>query len=307
MQTHLCAFLAVVTFAIPVFAAPTIEPASAVLSTSSSISHDGLERTYRIYVPDGDGPFPLVIVLHPLRSTGINMERYTRFSKLAQKENFIVVYPNAILNHWNDRAYNPISVDDVGFIAALLDHIEVNFPVDAARVYVTGASNGGTMANRLACDLGDRFAAVAPVIAEIPYLVQLHAAEAQPIPVLMINGTEDPLIRFSIIPERDSKVGIVTAKQTAAFWATNNGCTPTPAETLLPDRDPEDGTRIEKRAYTAGSAGAELIFYVVKGGGHTWPGASVRNASTGLFGKTSQDMDATKVIWKFFKRHARAN
>jgi len=278
------------------------ESKSPVLSTPASIVHDGIERTYRLYVPEGAGPFPLVVVLHPLSSTGLRMERYTRFSKLAQKEKFLVVYPNAIQKRWNDRVYSGHAIDDVGFIAALLDHIEANFPVDATRVYVTGASNGGTLANRLACDLGNRFAAVAPAIADVPYLVQFRAGSAEPMPILMINGTHDVLVRFSILPELGEKIGIVTAEQSAAFWVMKNGCTTQPTITLLPDTDPEDGTRIEKRAYAAGPAGAEVIFYAVKGGGHTWPGSPDR-LSLGIYGKTSQDMDATKVIWKFFQKH----
>lgn len=275
-----------------------------VLSTPSSIIHDGIERTYRLYVPDGPGPFPIVVVLHPLRSTGVRMERYTRFSKLAQEENFIVVYPDAILNRWNDRAYRPHAIDDVGFIAALLDHLEENFPVDPSRVYATGASNGGMLAHRLACDMGEHFAAIAPVMSDIPFLVQLRGRTAAPMPILMINGTRDPIVPFGRTTAPQQKLNIVTARQTVDFWVSKNGCATHPEVTQLPDKDPEDGTRIDEWDYAPGSAQAEVIFYAVKDGGHTWPGARDPDTSAGLLGRTSQDMDATKVIWRFFKKHS---
>lgn len=299
--------LAAVFFAIPaVFAQPSVELAAQVLSTPGTITHDGVVRNYRLYVPSGAGPFPVVFVLHGLSTTGIAMERYTRFSKLAAEEKFIVVYPDGIDKRWNDRSYRFGSTDDVGFIATLLDYIKAKNSVDASRVYVTGASNGGMLTHRLACDMGERFAAVAPVMADIPYLVQFHGNNAAPMPILMINGTADPLVPFGRTTAPQKKLNIVTARQTVDFWVSKNGCTSPPVITQLPDKDAEDGTRIERWKYAPGSAQAEVIFYAVKGGGHTWPGAPVRQTTlSGFFGNTSQDMDATKVIWKFFKQHAR--
>lgn len=276
--------------------------AALVLSTPGTIMHGGVERTYRIYVPNIKGPLPVVFVLHGLRGDGRGMERYTQFSKLAAKEGFIVVYPDGIDRKWNDRSYKAGSTDDVGFISTLLDHVEATYAVDASRVYVTGASNGGMMANRLACDLGRRFAAIAPVIADIPHLVQRQSGNAGPMPVLMINGTDDSLVPYGGAVGR-SRVSIVTALQTVDFWIAKNGCVTNPTATQLPDRDPDDGTRIERRMYAAGPDGAEVVFFAVHGGGHTWPGAPIQYLPEGVVGKTSRDMDATSVIWKFFQQH----
>lgn len=277
---------------------------AAVLSTPGSLMHGGVERTFRVYVPPSSGPFPVVFVLHGLHGDGKGMERYTQFSKLAAYENFIVAYPDGIDRKWNDRAYKAGSTDDVGFISALLDHLEAAYNVDASRVYATGASNGGMMTQRLAIDLGERFAAVAPVIADIPYLVQRHAAPARPMPILMINGTEDPLVPFGGKSGARTKLNIVTATQTVDFWVAKNLCSTPPTVDLLPDTDPKDGTRIERHYYTPGRSGCEVEFYVVQGGGHTWPGAPIQYLPKGLVGKTSQDMEATRVIWRFFRKHS---
>ena len=306
MRYGACILMLVLSLTRSALAAPEDKRSSAVLSTTASLAHDGVERNYRIYVPDGPGPFPVVFVLHGLATTGIAMERYTKFSKLAAEEKFIAVYPDGINKRWNDRYYWAGSTNDVGFIAVLLDYIEANYSVDTSRVYVTGASNGGMLANRLACDMGERFAAIAAVMADIPYLVQRRSHTATPLPILIINGTKDPLVPFGRTQALQQKLNIVTARQTVDFWVSMNGCTMTPIVTQLPDKAPEDGTRIEEWKYAPGSAHAEVIFYAIKEGGHTWPGAPVRNSVlSGLYGKTSQDMDATKVIWKFFKQHTR--
>ncbi|NUM54277.1 MAG: prolyl oligopeptidase family serine peptidase [Candidatus Hydrogenedentes bacterium] len=304
MRTRIHVLLFTLASSLPVIAAHSIDPAARESSSPGSIVHGGVERTYRIYTPSGNGPFPVVFVLHGLRGDGKGMERYTQFTKLAAKENFIVVYPDGLDRKWNDRSYKAGSTDDVGFISALLDYIASTHTIDPARVYVTGASNGGMMANRLACDIGNRFAAIAPVIAGIPYLVQRQSRSASAMSILLINGTDDPLVPFGGSSTGRSRVSIVTALQTVDFWVAKNGCATTPTVTLLPDTDPSDGTRIERSIYTPGAPGAEVVFYAVQGGGHTWPGAPIQYLPAGLIGKTSQDIDATEVIWQFFKKHA---
>jgi polyhydroxybutyrate depolymerase len=282
------------------------------VSVPGTIMHDGVERTFRVYVPDKAGPLPVVFVLHGLHGDGRGIERYTQFTALAASEGFIAVNPDGLDGKWNDRfgmggklqtLRDAQGTDDVGFISALLDYLEATYDVDAARVYITGASNGGMMTNRLACELGERLAAVAPVIADIPGLVEQNCDSAKAMPILMINSVNDPLVPYSGDKARRPRLkGLVpNALATVDFWVRHNGCPPPPTDVELPDADPNDGTRITRRTYATGASGAEVIFYSVQGGGHTWPGAPIQYLPVGLVGVTSQDMNATETIWAFFQ------
>jgi polyhydroxybutyrate depolymerase len=118
---------------------------------------------------------PLLIALHPFAGSGESMANTTGFDGIADEEGFVVCYPNGVTLLWNgdptDETPKQLLVedaDDVGFIDTLLDRLIVDYPIDPARVYVCGASNGGLMVQRLACELPDRFAAAAAVMITLP-------------------------------------------------------------------------------------------------------------------------------------------
>jgi polyhydroxybutyrate depolymerase len=243
------------------------------------------------------------------------MEKLTLggFNTLADKEGFMVVYPDGIENHWNDgRAavrYRTIreKIDDVGFISALIDYLVKERRVDKNRVYVTGISNGAMMSFRLACELTGKIAAIAPVAGNLPDDLAPHCSPARPIPVLMISGTADPLMPWGggEAGSRRVKVGrVLSVAQTLKFWAAHNQCSPTPAITWESPRDPRDGTRVRKEVYGGGQEGAEVILYAIEGGGHSWPKGHQYLPEI-FVGKTSQNLDANEVIWNFFKKQSR--
>jgi polyhydroxybutyrate depolymerase len=285
-----------------------------------SIIVGGLKRTYLLHVPparDKIKPRPLLIALHGGGGQGKHMRRLTRggFDRLSDQEGFVVVYPDGIEKHWNDgrnrgatgyRAHQD-DIDDVGFIAALIDRLVKEQDIDPRRVYVTGMSNGAMMSYRLAGDLSEKITAVAPVAGNIPGNLYPSCSPSRPVPVLAINNVNDPLMPFAggnvTGPWGRKKLGdVLSTAETVAFWAKHNDCSLSPVVTYEPDRDPQDGTRARKETYWKGINDATVILYAIEGGGHTWPGG-YQYFNERIIGKTSRDMDASEVIWGFFKKH----
>ncbi len=287
-------------------------------SSQGTRQFGGLHRTYHLYVPaglDGNRPVPLVIVLHGGGGTGAGMEQLTRggLNRLADRDGFIVAYPDGLDRHWNDgrgiqayRAHRE-DVDDVGFITALVEHIGRTVPLDRGRVYAAGISNGGLMSFRLAREATTRIAAIAPVAIAMSEQIARMRAPQRPVPVVLIAGTDDPLVPWGggeIGFAGRQKVGrVLSVAETVRHWVVHNQCPPSPAVATEPDRDPHDGTRVRREAYSPCRDGSEVVLYAVLGGGHTWPGGA-QYLPARVIGRTSRDIDANTVIWEFFKRHA---
>ncbi|HPO86033.1 MAG TPA: PHB depolymerase family esterase [Candidatus Hydrogenedentes bacterium] len=285
-----------------------LEPRKEV--SHGAIEHDGLKRTFRFVLPTNTAhgkSLPLVLVLHGGFGTGEKMAKLSGFDILARREGFIVVYPDGVNRHWNDGRGQHSDADDVGFIRKLIDHFIGRFGADPTRVYVTGASNGGMMALRLACELSDKIAAVAPVIASMPEPLIGMCRPTHPMPVLIMNGEQDPLVPWNggEVRFQRRKLGkVVSTPNTVSFWVRYNGCQSEPRVEFLPDLSPGDGTRIRVERYDGGREGSEVVLYAVEGGGHTWPGGP-SYLPKWLIGKTSRDIQASEVIWDFFKKHSR--
>lgn len=288
---------------------------------SDSIIFGGLKRTYLIHVPPVDDktkPLPLVIALHGGGGTAKYMVKHTLggFDKLADKNGFIVVYPDGIEKHWNDgrreeetgyRAHKE-NIDDVGFISALIDSLIKKQNIDPKRVYVTGISNGAMMSYRLACDLTEKIAAIAPVAGNLPQDIYSSCKPSRPISVLAINGINDPLVPFTggnvTGPFGFKKLGkVLSTSDTVKFWAAFDKCSSSHV-TQEPDKDPQDGTRVQKKVNGDCKEGTEVILYTIEGGGHTWPGGW-QYLPEKIVGKTSRDIDANEIIWDFFKNHSK--
>ena len=279
-----------------------------------SIIHGGLERTYRIHVPalyDKTKPVPLLIALHGGGGTGERMERLTLkgFNALSDKEGFVVVYPDGIEKHWNDgrekvryRAHRE-KIDDIGFISALIDDLVKRLNIDNKRIYVKGISNGAMLSNRLACELSGRITAIAPVAGNMPYDLAPHCSPSKPISVLMISGTKDPMMPWEGGEASFGRLRfgrVLSVMETIKFWVAHNQCLPIPVITYEPDKDSSDGTLVRKEAYNGCKDGTDVILYAIENGGHTWPGGWQYLPEKSV-GKISRDIDASEVIWSFFK------
>jgi polyhydroxybutyrate depolymerase len=271
----------------------------------------GVTRSYDLFVPPqaGNRPLPLVVVFHGGHSTPEKIAQTTQMHELARREGFFVAYPAAIDTDrvWNDGRSTTVSeVDDVAFVDAMLAEIRAKHAVDAARIFATGASNGGMFTLRLACERAAVFRAFAPVVANLPVDMVGRCQPGRPVPILLIQGTEDRLMPWAGGEVAGSRLlgrgkgSVISSPETVRFFARNNGCAVAPIVEPLPDRVPDDGTRVEVDRFEGCRSGAPVIAYRVVGGGHTWPGSPV-DPTLRKSGVTSREISATEQIWQFFR------
>ncbi|MCG3151792.1 MAG: hypothetical protein GEEBNDBF_01076 [bacterium] len=274
-------------------------------TTRESLTIDGRQRTYLVHLPrgyDGSEPLPLVLVFHGGGGSGPNAETMSQFSPKADREHFIVVYPEGTNRRHTDKLLTwnagqccgyaaDAQVNDVGFIRTLLDTLTRQYAVDPARIYATGLSNGGAMTHRLGLELSDRLAAIAPVGA--PGEV-VGKAGGQPISVLIIHGTEDQHVPVAGGVGRKSVAKLVWTPlaDTVAYWVQASHATTPPRIT--------ETSILRKEEYPASARGEDVMLVLVKGLGHTWPG--------GVAGWKGADepgtaFNATDFICEFFWDH----
>ena len=285
-----------------------------------SMSHGGLDRPYLLHVPESDprpaGPeaasraagLPLVLELHGRGIDAAQFDRMTGFTALAEEMGFIVAAPEAVDEMWNDgresSAHDNALPDDVGYLAALLADVSNGARVDPARVYVVGMSNGAGMTARFVCERPDLVAAAAQVAGTATERVAATFRPLQPVPLLHVHGTADPIWLYSggvsetvrrqaMIRHRPEPS--VSVDDWARFWVRANGASEPPRERRLT----ADTTVREWHGPTPRS---DLAFYRVEGAGHTWPGAGLPLPSL-LFGRTSRTFSAARTAWEFFAPH----
>lgn len=276
--------------------------------------HGGLQRSYHLFVPEGVGPdAPLVLALHGGGGRGVLLDRSTRggITREAAERGWVVAFPQGVEKGWNDgrapitaRDDRRAGVDDVGFLVALVDELSGSHGVDAHQVFVLGISNGGHMSYRLGVEASDRFEVIAPVIANHP-VIWLDSSPIHPVSVLVINGTEDPLVPYDggVVTVFGQERGeVMSTDDTIAWWGEHDGCEG-PVTTLeLPDRDPDDGTRAVLETRRSCADDSEVTLVRVEGGGHTWPGGT-QYLPVSTIGVVSQDFDASEIIFEYFDRH----
>lgn len=305
------------------FSVVAAQDASGLACQAGSIEHgtsvhtlesDGLEREYRLYVPasyDGTALTPLVLSLHGFAGNARQQQNETGWDEIADREGFIVAYPQGTGSpaRWNagqseiaererrglvgallSGFFEIVPTDDVMFISAIIHTLEADHCIDPARVYVNGMSNGGGMSNRLACQLSDLIAAagmVAGAYTEFPG----GCHPARPVPIIAFHGVVDPIVPYG----GDADVGFPAIEDWVAEWAARNQCDATP--------EPVEGTvgAVTGWRYVDCADDADVVFYSIADGGHTWPGGSMGAAF--LLGRTSRDINASETMWTFFEAH----
>lgn len=281
----------------------------------------GRERIYLVRAPrsiERRKSVPLLVVLHGggKRQDDEKIEDITQFTPMAEREGFVVVYPNAVDHNWNDgRGYKEYTsmrenIDDVGFLRAVIDQVSKDFPIDKSRVYVTGPSNGGMMTYRIACEASDIIAAAAPVIANMPENLIATCRPLRSVPIIATNGTEDPMMPYQggFVKALTVDAGrVVSTRESVRFWAKNNRCESEARVTELPDIHPEDGATVKKEQYEG--CAADTVAYTVEHGGHTWSkiegrrvGFIKRRIINSIMGNQDTDYDLSKAIWDFLSR-----
>lgn len=296
--------LALAAVVLPAAAAVGAEPAGAAGDFRKTVVVAGVTRSWLLHVPPSysvKAPAPVVLLLHGGGGRAAGIERHTGgFSALADRHGFIAVYPDSRRGHWDDgRETVTDPTDDVAFIDALLDALAAEYRVDARRTYAAGISNGGMMSMRLACELSGRFAAIATVGANMPAALAASCRPARAVPVVMFSGTADPLMPYAG-GRVAGRVGgtVLSAPETAAFWARHNSGAATSLTRALVDADPGDGTTTELLELSG-----DVALYRINDGGHTWPGGT-QYLPARFIGQVSKDFSANEAIHAFFARHA---
>ena len=239
--------------------------------------------------------------------------------QIAAEQGVVLVFPNGVnpengdtygdYQVWNDlrpdQASGQTEVDDVGFMRSLVDKISAELPIDPERIYVTGASNGGMMTYRLLLEAPELFAAGAVFIANLPETENALPEPSHPVPIMIANGTEDPLMPYEGGIVAKDRGLVISTRETVDWWVNSNNANPAGLETtLLPDLNPDDNCRIREEIYTESEGGAEVRFYTIIGGGHTIPALDqpgfLMRFSSRLLGPVCRDADGVMLAWDFF-------
>ncbi|MEX1191336.1 MAG: PHB depolymerase family esterase [Brumimicrobium sp.] len=271
-----------------------------------TLKFDGEKRVFRVYTPDNydeSKSYPMVMALHGRLGNGRQMMKSSKFNPIADQKDVIMVYPNGYKKSWNDgRGEGPAyddNIDDVGFINALINRVTGDFSVDGSKVYVCGMSNGGFMSMRLAHELNNKIAAFGTVTGSLGSNYNYNLSKE--VPVMLIAGTEDPLVPYTGGEVADSDTYSRGFEELFHYFGNNNGCNNQLIEEL-PEKE-NDGIRAEKWTYETCDNNASCILFKIIGAGHTWPsGDDSLNENT--VGKESSEINASEELVNFFLQHS---
>lgn len=281
--------------------------------TNNSISFGGQTRAYRTYVPaayNAANPATLIVVLHGLGGS-MNDAANVGITPIADTANIILLSPQAldfnsplgvVQAAWNSGivinlpGMGPVpvnnTVDDVGFIKAMMDAARAEYSVNPARVYVCGVSMGGFMTQRLACEEAGRFAAAASIMGT--YALALPPCNpGKMLPVAHFHGTDDEVVSWNgslLFGTGSFPVGL-SVDTLMAKWVALDGCNPTPQHDVWPDSD-NDGLYAEHYSYMDAGGRSRVELFKVNKGTHSWYQSS----------NTHGDIDYASEIWKFFNK-----
>lgn len=257
------------------------------LQTRLQLEHDGLVRTYNLFIPPevGSGSRPLVLELHGFTSNASQQRIFSGLDKIANEQNFYVAWPNGVASSWNS-VIGEGGVDDVSFLRALVAEISSQYAIDMARIYVTGFSQGGTMVSRLACEANDLFAAFSSVAGSIVRGSEDACSTLRPVPFLAWRGENDDVVPYygGNVDGLPQPIDVMSAQEVFDFWRGKNECGSTAdRENLVNDsfcneaRDCGQGTRT--RACTVQGTGTPITHVIYD---------------------NTAGLDLSQEIWEFF-------
>ncbi len=275
---------------------------------------DGVSRQYLVHVPPGyrfaTPRVPLVLALHGAGMNGPMMVGFCGLNETADREGFLVAYPSGTgigpFLTWNAGTFfegrRNDRTDDVKFLSRVIDDLSSIAGVDPHRVYATGMSNGGMMCYRLAAELSDRIAAIAPVAGTVAIA---ESRPERPVPVIHFHGSRDNIVPFANRNRLERNVTrFRDVDESVRLWVRLNGCDETPARDRLSKEG--DPLTVMRSIHANGRDGSEVVLVVIEGGGHTWPG---RKPPVSFIGKSTTTFSANDLLWEFFQKHplSRAN
>jgi len=298
-DSRLSVIRSLLPLAVPAFLSAFCFSVFALLNeTNGTIISSGETREYLLYVPktyDQSKPSPLVISLHPAATWPAAGMEISRWNEVADEHGFIVVYPSGTDNPrvW-PMGQRSLALD-VKFISDLIDKLEAAYNIDPNRIYADGMSNGGGMAFALSCRLSDRIAAVGAVAAA-QSLEWNRCSDSRPVPTVAFHGTADRFAPYQggsspVSPDQFPNIRDWTARA-----ARRNQCKGGPAEARITPS-------VFRLEYSNCAENADVILYSVDGGGHSFPGG--KPLPEWIAGRTTHEIDATNLLWKFFVQHQR--
>lgn len=281
---------------------PTIELSQL---TEMSMSSGGITRSFYVYLPasyDATAPVPLVLAFHGFAQGALGLANYSGWESVAEQHGFVLVYPQGtgLLSRWESGLFSSEQqvVDDVAFVRDLIAYLRAMLCIDTTRVYANGLSNGGGMSYRLACELSDQITAFAGVAGA--YTDWSNGCNpTRPVPVIIFHGTDDRLVPYE--GGEDGFFRVPSVSDFARGWAERNGC-----DLSAPEITPQVGD-VSMIRYTNCDDDADVIFYTIHGGGHTWPGANITRLADRFGGYVTRDISASAVMWEFFSQYALKN
>jgi polyhydroxybutyrate depolymerase len=258
------------------------------IDASDQFTDQGQLRTYTVHTPQiANRPLPLIIALHGSQESGQQMTAKTGLNQLGDQAGFVVVYPDGLNQKWNVSGI--ASEDNVAFVHTLIDRVQKIRTIDPTRIYVVGLSNGGILAQKIACDAPQGIAAFATVAASLPQQFQSTCQTKTPISMLMINGTTDPIVPWQGGKPPQVRVGrdltLPPIPEVVSFWQQHDACPAQPIVTQLNQRvQISDSPHCQKET--------EVSLIAMKGAGHIWAGS----------GGVSPYLSATQAVWQFLQR-----
>ena len=253
-------------------------------------------RQFYVFVPssyDGKNAVPLLFDFHGSGGNPKGEARYSDSANLAEKKGFILVALDGIYSSrksWN-TSKDPDGVDDITFIKEVINIITGKYVIDKKRIYAMGFSGGARMSSRLACDLSETFAAIGPVTG-IQFLDDCFPTRA--VPVITFHGKKD-LVNHYVRRSNSRSYWKHGVEESVNKWVEANGCNKTPQSTKI-------SAVVTKLNWSSCRDGAEVVFYQIEDGGHTWPGSPI-SLTYSWAGKTNKDIVATELIWEFLMAH----
>lgn len=269
--------------------------------SNGSLISQGVKRKFILHVPvayDPSIPTPLVISMHGFGDWPAHQMHMSGWNNLADEEGFIVVYPMGTrfpmrwqLYDFKNPAGNPTA--DIHFISDLIKYLEQAYNIDPAQIYANGLSNGGGMAQALSCTLSNQIAAVGSVSGAYFYPLET-CRPTRPVPMIAFHGTADTIVPYQGGPSERFPLPFPCIPEFMKNLAQHNGCTAIPIEKTV-------SLNVHSISYTDCTNNADVIFYTIEGGGHSWPGGKAMPRM--IVGETNMEINTTRLMWEFFQAH----